>query len=145
MKYNHSVKDFWRNSRKLLLTISCILALVLGWQGSLTTPNNTAYATPLVGNSHLLADLGSSGLGNQVKGRAQQDIGRTQSAIDDVSRKAERKANRDAGKVDATAQQVKGRAKQDIDRTQRAAEKTGNKVGDAAESAVDKVKNFFNP
>lgn len=145
MKCNQFVKNCWQNSHKLLLTISCIVALALGWQGNLIPSHNIAQAAPLKNNTHLLVDLGNSGLGNQIKGRAQQDIGKTQSAIDKVGQKAEKTAQRVAGQADATAKQVKGRAQQDIGKLQSEAQKSGNKIQDAAEGAMDNVKNFFSP
>lgn len=137
------IKKIWKNSRRLLLVASCLLAFTFGWQGNLFSDRGVASAATLESSSPLLADLGGSGLKNQIEGRAQQDIGRTQSAIDRTGDKLEKAGNRAAGKADAASKQIEGRAKQDIGRTQDALQDAGNNAEDTAEGAFDAIKGFF--
>ncbi|ELR98109.1 hypothetical protein [Gloeocapsa sp. PCC 73106] len=123
---NSVVKKVWDNSRKFFLVLTCVLSLSLIWPG-------------LANAAH----LGNDGLKNQLEGRAQQDIGRTQSALDDAGNQVEKTLNRTANKADAMGKQVQGRAQQDIGRTQDALQDTGNKVQDAPGNVLDTVKDFF--
>lgn len=76
--------------------------------------------------------VAGAGTANQVKGKAKQDIGRVQSAVDDAT-----------DKLDGRTKQIKGRAQQDIGRTQQAAENTADDVQDSVDNLANRVKNFF--
>lgn len=140
---NKTIKILRKNGYKFLIILSCLLTLTFGWQANCLTNNFVANAGTLDSNYQLLADIGDSGLKNQIEGRAQQDIGKVQGAIDEAGDTLEKAANRAKGKADATGKQMKGRAQQDIGRTQEKMQEAGNAVQDKTENALDSVKGFF--
>ena len=143
MKYNKFVKDLGKNSIKLLLVMSCLLSFAFGWQGKLMT----AYAAPLTINSPIfLANLGNSGVENQAKGHVQQEIGKAQNRIDKLDQQVDRSYTKLSGNADEINPKIKEYAErsiQNLDSTENKAQKNVHGIGDAAENALDKVKDFL--
>ncbi|MBE9136294.1 hypothetical protein IQ254_03600 [Nodosilinea sp. LEGE 07088] len=75
-----------------------------------------------------LDQVAGAGTANQIKGRAQEDIGRLQ---------------RSASQAEGIGNQVQGRAQRDLGRTQGAVEDAADAAQDSAEGLVDNVKSFF--
>ena len=105
--------------------------------------------------------VAGSGTANQIKGKAQEDLGRVQREVDKATSQVEGaakqlqgKAQKDIGRtqaaaedaaeaVEGAAKQVQGRAQQDIGRTQAAAEDAADAVEDSTGGFVDSIKSFF--
>jgi len=66
---------------------------------------------------------------NQVKGKAQEGLGRVQREL--------------GSETKGTAREMRGKAQQGVGRTQKAADNTSNAVEEQTEGLVDKVKDFF--
>ncbi len=106
--------------------------------------------------------VAGSGTTNQIKGKAQEDLGRVQREVDKATSQVEGaakqlqgKAQKDIGRtqaaaeeaadaVEGAAKQLQGKAQKDIGRTQAAAEEAADAVEDSTEGFVDSIKDFFN-
>jgi len=66
---------------------------------------------------------------NQVKGKAQEGLGRVQREL--------------GSETKGTAREMRGKAQQGVGRTQKAADNTSNAVEEQTEGLVDKVRDFF--
>ena len=84
-----------------------------------------------------LDEVAGAGTAEQIKGRAEGDLGRVQRKVGQVT-------GQPADRVEGAAKQVQGRAKKDIGRTQAAAEDAAEQIEDTSEGLIDSVKDFFN-
>ena len=80
--------------------------------------------------------VAGAGTSEQIKGRAEADLGRVQRQVGQMT-------DDTTGRLEGAAKQVQGRATKDIGRTQSAAEDAANQVENATEGFVDSVKDFF--
>jgi len=105
--------------------------------------------------------VAGSGTTNQIKGKAQEDLGRVQREVDKATSQVEGaakqlqgKAQKDIGRTQAaaedaadavedTAKQLQGKVQKDIGRTQAAAEDATEAMEDSTEGFVDSIKSFF--
>ena len=140
MNIPNAIMILLKNSRRFLLVFCCLLTLTLGWQANFLAHNHTAIAGTLQSHYPLLADLETSGLKNQVEGRAQQDIGKVESAMDEVGDSLEQGVEEVQEKVESTSKQVKGRAQQDIGKVQSAMDEAGDTLEKGVERAKDKAE-----
>ncbi|MFN6565871.1 hypothetical protein A6770_17970 [Nostoc minutum NIES-26] len=146
MKHNYFMQRLSTIGRWMATTLFCLLAIAFVWQGAFFS-NTSAMANPSA-NSVLLADAG-----NEVKSKASEDAGRAKGFIEDTKDKVKRTANKNAAKVDEAtdngsfaerkakrdAARIQQRADEDASRTKEAVDNTKNVV----EKAVDNIKDAF--
>ncbi|MBR8831573.1 MAG: hypothetical protein N5P05_003059 [Chroococcopsis gigantea SAG 12.99] len=142
MLTNIDLKQLLRFSKKILLTISCLLTLTFG---NFLTSGSPAMAIDLTSNPALIADLGEYGRGDgtgNFKDKA-EDLSKT---IENLPDKAGIKAKEAAKTLKGDqANEIHGRARYDLGKAQNALEKdaTGGKniikeIGDKISSQFDK-------
>lgn len=111
-------------ARKLAIVFSAIALVFFAWSNLFLNLSIDARAATL------------EGVGNQVEGKVQKDIGTKRRAVGDI---LDNPAEEAKGALD----QAKGKAKQDIGTTQNKLDEAGDKLEDTSESLLDSVKNFF--
>ncbi len=112
-------------TRKLAIVVSAILLMIFAWANLFFHLNINANAATL------------EGVGNQIEGKIQKDIGTKRRAMGEITDNPSEEAK-------GALSQVKGKAKQDIGTTQNKLDNAKNKVENESENLVDSVKNIFN-
>ncbi|MBE7384080.1 MAG: CsbD family protein [Leptolyngbya sp. SIO1E4] len=125
-------------ANKLRQTFCLSLATLAIFWGLMFNVNSVAMAATNAADiaqsraERELDRVAGAGTANQIKGRAEEDLGRVQRQVDKTT-----------SQLEGTTKQVRGRAQKDIGRTQQAAEEAADTVQDSAEGLVDSVKDFF--
>lgn len=113
------------HGKKLAIAVFTIALVVLAWSNLFFHINIDANAATL------------EGVGNQLEGKVQKDIGTKRRAVGDITDNYSEEAK-------GALQQAKGKAKQDIGTTQNKIDDAQNAVEDTSESLIDSVKDIFN-
>jgi len=127
-----SLKIAYQRLKKVIIPITLVFVacsgLLLGWSG---TAQAYDKAGDIVENraEREFDRVAGEGSMNQVKGKAQEGLGRVQREL--------------GNEAEGTARQMRGKAQQGVGRAQKAADKASNAAEDQAEGLVDKVKDFF--
>lgn len=139
MKRDRSVMNFLQKAYQLAITLVCLVALTLGWQGILTlsTPSAMARGNDMVQyerqNAQEQIDQAfGSGTSDRVEGQLEQTYG-----------KAQRQMGKASGQLEGASRQAEGQAKEGIGRAKSAIDRAGSEVQDQGESLIDNVKDFF--
>ena len=109
---------------KLFIIIIAIAMMIFAWTNLFINVNISANAATL------------EGIGNQIEGKAQKDIGTKGRAVGDIL---------DDPSIEAKSavQQAKGEVKQDLGATQNKLNDAKNTVEDKSENIIDSVKDLF--
>lgn len=112
-------------TRKLAIIVSAIALMIFAWANLFFHVNTNANAATL------------EGIGNQIEGKVQKDIGTKRRAMGDMM-------NNSSEEAKGALSQVKGKAKQDIGTTQNKLDDAKNTVENKSENLIDSVKDIFN-
>ena len=109
---------------KLLIIIATVAMIIFAWANLFINVNLDANAATL------------EGIGNQIEGKAQKDIGTKGRAVGDIL---------DDPSIEAKSavQQTKGEVKQDFGAAQNKLNDAKDTVEDKSENIIDSVKDFF--
>ncbi|MFE4106983.1 CsbD family protein [Almyronema epifaneia] len=114
---------------------------------------STAPAMAAVGTDASRVAPGSQAAAEVVQDRAKREADRmlgagtsnkVEGAIEGTVGKAKRQANDFGTQVEGAAEQAEGKVKRDVGRAKSTAETATDKAGDAGESLIDSIKDFFN-
>lgn len=123
------LKDTFLKIKQILLASVLVLVacggFVLGWADHAYAGNDASDVVQSRAEKEVDRVMGK-GTVNQVKGNAQENLGRVQRQL--------------GNDVEGSARQVRGKVQKDIGRTQKAAEDTA----ESADGLIDQVKDFFN-
>ncbi|MGD1921980.1 MAG: CsbD family protein [Pleurocapsa sp.] len=111
-------------ANKLAIIITAIALMIFAWTNLFININIDANAATL------------EGIGNQLEGKVQKDIGTKGRAIGDIADDTQLEAK-------SAVQQAKGKVKEGIGTTQNKLDDAKDTVEDKSESLVDSVKDFF--
>lgn len=111
-------------TRKLATIVSAIALMILAWGNLFFHININANAATL------------EGIGNQIEGKIQKNIGTKRRAMGDIMDNPSEEAK-------GALSQVKGKAKQDIGTTQNKLDDAKDTVENKSENLIDSVKNLF--
>ncbi len=115
---------------KLAILAIAISLVILAWANLFLHFNINANAATIQ-DLHLAVTV--EGIGDQIEGKAQQDIGTLQRNLGKV-----------AGQTEGAIKQAQGKAKQDIGTVKNQLDNAADNVEDASEGLIDTVKDFFN-
>lgn len=111
-------------ARKVAILVSAIALMIFAWGNLFFHVNMNANAATL------------EGIGNQIEGKVQKDIGTKRSAVGDLTGNYSEEAK-------GAVQQAKGKVKQDIGTTKNKLDDAKDTVEDTSENLIDSVKDFF--
>ena len=111
-------------TNKLFIIIVALAMMIFAWTNIFININTDANAATL------------EGIGNQIEGKAQKDIGTKGRAVGDIL---------DDPSIEAKSavQQAKGEVKQDVGAAKNKLDNAKNTVEDKSENLIDSVKDFF--
>ncbi len=112
-------------ARKMTIVFMAIALVILAWSNLFFQVNIDANAATM------------EGIGNQIEGKIQKDIGTKRRAVGDLLDNPTEEAK-------GALTQAKGKAKQDIGTTKNKLDDAQDAVEDTSENLVDSVKDFFN-
>lgn len=111
-------------ARKVVTIISVIALLIFTWANTFINANLDANAATL------------EGVGNQLEGKVQKDIGTKRRGVGDLLDNPTEEAK-------GALTQAKGKVKQDIGTTQNKLDEAQDTLEDKSESLIDSVKEIF--
>lgn len=111
----------------VLVAVACC-SLLFGWSDHANAANKAAAVVQDRAEQEFDRVAGEGSV-NQIKGKAQEGLGRVQRELDDD--------------VEGTARELRGKAQKNFGRTQQAADEAANAAEDQAQGLVDKVKDIF--
>lgn len=111
--------------RKITIAFMAIALVILAWSNLFFQVNIDANAATI------------EGVGNQIEGKIQKDIGTKRRAVGDLLDNPTEEAK-------GALTQAKGKAKQDIGTTKNKLDDAQDAVEDTSKNLVDSVKDFFN-
>lgn len=128
--------------QKLKVGFGIFLTITFIWMGVITdnlsftnVEQNVAHPSQpilLAMDSNVVDNVFGSGTTDQIKGKAEQDIGTVQKNIGDVK-----------GQAKGTLKEIKGRSQQDIGKVKNRLDEAGSDVEDASENLLDAAKNLL--
>lgn len=118
------ISEYKLYARKIAIIISAIALIIFAWANLLTDINSNAYAATL------------EGVGNQIEGKVQKDIGTKRRAVGDLLDNPSEQAK-------GALTQAKGKAKQDIGTTKNKLDDAQDTLENKSENLIDSVKDFF--
>ncbi len=126
-----TISNLWKIYLGKLAVLAIAIAFtVLTWANLFLNCNINANAATLENLSPIFA---IEGIGDQIEGKIEEDIGTVQRNLGKVT-----------GQAEGALKQAQGKAKQDIGTVKNELDNAADNAEDASESFIDSVKDFFN-
>ena len=158
MKINVLFKKVLENFNRLFVVGLCLLAFVSGWlvsgleaQAGIFDSDDSYQEEKIY--EKVDSDIQNRGQGNnleldktaeKIKNQLGRNLDNTQDTLDDAGYQIQKNYQRATNEAEATKNKIQGGAQQELGKAQSTANKTGNSIQDAAEEAIDAVKDLFN-
>ena len=137
-----------KSGQQLMLCLFLVLTMAFAWTKVSITLNDTANAAPLQATNFIAAidsmqegdaqgksaldRIVGAGTSNQIEGKVDQAIGKTQEELGNTR-----------GRVEGSAKQFEGQMEENIGKAKGMVEKAAYDAEDKSENLIESVKSFF--